>query len=99
MHEIQKFSLLKFLSTSTIGSYIFTYVVCMHIILEGKSIKSNAEKNKIAARKWKELTAREKDEYFKQAKEQVGLHQAAKGSWKEASRIIKNLESNVGINC
>ena len=71
----------------------------MHIILEGKSIKSNAAKNKIAARKWKELPATEKDEYFKQAKEQVGMHQAPKNSWKEASRIIKNMEANVSINC
>lgn len=68
-------------------------VLC--IFLEGKSMKSNAEKNKMAARKWKELPAREKDEYFKQAKEQVGMHQGPNGSWKEVSRIIKNLESNV----
>lgn len=67
----------------------------MNIVLEGKSIKSNAEKNKIAAKKWKELPATEKDEYFKQAKEQVGVRQAPKNSWKEASRIIKNMESNV----
>ena len=72
-------------------------MVCI-FILEGKSIKSNAEKNKIAARKWKELLATEKDEYFKQAKEQVGIHQAPKNSWKEASRIIKNMEANVSKN-
>jgi len=69
--------------------------VTLFFILEGKSIKSNDEKNKIVAKKWKELAAKDKDNYYQQTKEQPGTHHASRNSWKESSRIIKNLESNV----
>ena len=72
---------------------------CFHFLpwlAEGRSIQSHAEKNKIVAERWRQMSEVEKTPYFERAKEGAcGTRGQPEKSWKEASRIIRNLESNV----
>ena len=72
--------------------------VCMkrQFFTEGKSIQSHEEKNKIVAERWCLMSESEKTPYYERAKEGTcGTWSQPEKSWKEASRIIRNLESNV----
>ena len=72
---------------------------CFHFLsrlAEGRLIQSHAEKNKIIAERWRQMSEVEKTPYFEHAKEGAcGTRGQPVKSWKEASRIIRNLESNV----
>ena len=65
---------------------------------EGKSIESHATKNKIVAEKWRELSVSEKKQYFERSRASSSDNPVPKCSWKEASRILRNLESSVSMN-
>ena len=59
-------------------------------------IQSHVEKNKIVASRWRQMSEVEKTPYYERAKEGTcGTRGQPEKSWKEASRIIRNLESNV----
>ena len=66
------------------------------MLIEGRLIQSHAQKNKIVAERWHQMLETEK---VPRAKEDTcGNKSQPEKSWKEASRIIRNLESNVCIN-
>ena len=67
-----------------------------YFLIEGRSIQSHAEKNKIVGERWRQMTEEEKEPYFERSKEgTIARKCPPEKSWKEASRIIRNLESNV----
>ena len=65
---------------------------------EGRAIHSHTTKNKVVAQKWRDLPEDEKATYFERSS--VGPSESSctpESSWKEASRILKNFESNVSL--
>lgn len=78
----------------------FDHLLCSRVfalfLIEGRSIQSHAEKNKIVGERWRQMSEEEKEPYYGRAKEGTNtIRNQPEKSWKEASRIIKNLESNV----
>ena len=69
-----------------------------YFLIEGRSIQSHAEKNKVVGERWRQMTEEEKEPYYGRAKEgSDAIRSQPEKSWKEASRIIRNMESNVCV--
>lgn len=70
--------------------------LAVFFLIEGRSIQSHAERNKIVGERWRQMSEEEKEPYYERAKEGTNATRSQpEKSWKEASRIIRNLESNV----
>ena len=72
------------------------WLTVFFFLIEGRSIQSHSERNKIVGERWRQMSEEEKEPYYERAKEGTnGIRSQPEKSWKEASRIIRNLESNV----
>lgn len=80
---------------------MLSIVLSLYIVItiEAKSIASMAERNRMAAEKWKKLTEDEKSVYVSAAKQGVSPQPslASYDSHHEAQRIVSNMKQNVRI--
>ena len=62
------------------------------VLIEGRSIQSHSERNKIVGKRWCQMSEEEKEPYYEHAKEDTNATRSQPEKyWKETSRIIRNL--------
>ena len=71
----------------------------IHFLTDGKAISSLKDKNRVVAQNWKSLSEGEKQRYYEDAKQgSTGSNDSDyQHTWKETSRIIRNLNNTVGV--
>ena len=71
--------------------------LCLTLHVEAKEIDSLAEKNKKIGELWRGLSVDEKEKYYTLAKEESTPGVGHCGDWKTVSKILSNMNANVGF--
>ena len=71
--------------------------LCFSLHLEAKEIDSLAEKNKKIGELWRGLSVNEKEKYYTLAKKETTPGVGHCGDWKTVSKILSNMNVNVGF--